>query len=95
MKLEKQDLRFLMEAVDSWTDGDFRLSMNRWFLDIFKAIEEKNLEKLTRLIEASDSIRIPAEERRAVRRDRAILMKAKLIQMGDALAVEELTDAQT
>jgi hypothetical protein len=86
-KLNAQECQILIEALDAWINKDFGGDMLSSFLGAMMVKGES--EKAAYLAEEAKH-RAKATEARKLREEQAIILKAKLLAMRDAIDVGSL-----
>jgi hypothetical protein len=89
MELTKQDLDVLIEAVESWESKD---AAGEMAAEIMTAMISRSKEDYD-LMQSKRSVEKASREReRRTRKDRSIVLRAKLIQIRDSIEASDFVD---
>lgn len=86
-----QELNSLIEAVDAWVDKDLGADIMGAVFEGM-AVDRGNPEAALRAKQQADAARAKRDQERKIRKERAILLQAKLIQMRDSQAADKLLE---
>ena len=87
MELSRQDVSVLLEALDAWEVKD---ANGRMMGSLLGAMLSRNDEERAKMKEMEDRENKKMEESMRIRKERAIILKAKLLQMRDGIEVDSL-----
>lgn len=85
MELTIEDIDVLIEAVEKWETADASDDLMFGMMGIMLAGSKENADKILKEQEVD---RANSKEKRQVKKERAVLLKAKLIQMKDAMIIK-------